>query len=301
MEFYDGAAWYNINTPPIGSTYIQWVNAANPNTIYPNTTWVRTDLQAGEFLRATGGNANVSNAGTPTGTVQTSSFENHTHTISGTVSDPGGTTTSVESNPHTHNWGGWWSTDDSRDYSSGTGNGDGSSNTTSDGDFNWGGIGGTTTTYTTRTGTAAGSHSHTGTTGNALAVSGGLYIPYDDNLSNCAEDLGSASGTPTQCGSGWNGYHTFGNFMGQIGDNCIGHTHNVTTNTVTDHTHNYNLYAHRHFIKQRATGNESAQHTHTVPAHSLNSTLSIGNSSSSSAGTETRPVNQAAVFWRRTL
>jgi hypothetical protein len=297
MEFFDGVAWYNINTPPIGSTYIQWVNAADPASIYPNTTWVRTDLQSGEFLRATGGNANVTNAGTPTGAVQASAFENHTHSLSGTVTDPGGTVTSTESNTHTHNWGGWWSNDDSRSYT-GT-NGDGTANTISDGDFYWGGSSGTTTTYTTRGTTAAGAHSHTGTTGNALAVSGGLYIPYDDNLSNCADDLGSISGTPTQCGSAWNSNHTVGNFMGQIGDNCIGHTHNVTTNTATDHTHNINMYAHRHYIKQRATDTESQTHTHTVPAHALTSTIAIGNASTGSTANETRPVNQAAVFWRR--
>lgn len=37
MEVYNGTCWTNINTPPIGATYIQWSSAADPNTIYPCT------------------------------------------------------------------------------------------------------------------------------------------------------------------------------------------------------------------------------------------------------------------------
>ncbi|HLP50131.1 MAG TPA: hypothetical protein VK154_04565, partial [Chitinophagales bacterium] len=296
MEVFDGTKWLNINTPPIGSTFIQWINAAEPSLIYPNTTWVRTDLQSGEFLRATGGDANVASGGVPTGVIQQDAFENHTHSITGSVNDPG-TTTGTESNGHTHNWGGWWSNDDSRDAANG--NGDGNGNTLSDFGFWWGGPNGTTSTYTNIGTSQAGTHSHTGTTSSSNPFSSSVYIPYDDNLASDAGDL-NADGVATQCGSGWNGDHTFGNFMGRLNDGCMDHNHTLTTSTAPDHTHQIPMYAHRHYIKQRATGDESQTHTHTVPAHALTHSLVVGAVSGGTTAVETRPVNQAAVFWRRT-
>ncbi|MDW8273309.1 MAG: hypothetical protein RMJ53_03655 [Chitinophagales bacterium] len=101
MEVYDGSKWLNINTPPIGSTYIQWFNAADPNVIYPNTTWVRTDLQAGEFIRAPGGAANVAANGNLTGVIQSDALRDHTHTAVANVSGSGILTTS-SAGSHTH-------------------------------------------------------------------------------------------------------------------------------------------------------------------------------------------------------
>ncbi|HLP20439.1 MAG TPA: hypothetical protein VK174_09065, partial [Chitinophagales bacterium] len=297
MEVFDGTKWLNINTPPIGSTFIQWINAAEPALIYPNTTWVRTDLQSGEFLRATGGDANVPSGGVPSGVVQQDAFENHSHTVTGTVSDPG-TTTGTESNGHTHNWGGWWSNDDSREWING--NGDGvNGNTISDNSFWWGGTSGTTAAYTNIATSNAGAHTPTGTVSSANPFSSSVYIPYDDNLASDAGSL-SSGGTATQCGSGWNGDHTFGNFMGRLNDGCMNHNHTVTINPVADHNHLSPMYAHRHWLKQRATGDESQTHTHTVPAHALTNTLAVGTASGGTTAVETRPVNQAAVFWRRT-
>jgi hypothetical protein len=101
MEVYDGTKWLNINTPPIGSTYTQWFNAADPNTIYPNTTWVRTDITNGQFLRAEGGAANVASGGALTGTTQADALANHTHTATGTATGSGVLNTS-SAGAHTH-------------------------------------------------------------------------------------------------------------------------------------------------------------------------------------------------------
>ncbi|MFN0048626.1 MAG: hypothetical protein ACKVOU_05850 [Cytophagales bacterium] len=104
MEVYDGTKWLNINTPPIGSTYIQWANAANPNTIYPNTTWVSSDIENGQFIRARGGNSNVSNVNPLTGTVQDDAMQQHGHGLSGgvTSSGGGGNTTNIVNLAHSH-------------------------------------------------------------------------------------------------------------------------------------------------------------------------------------------------------
>lgn len=101
MEFFDGTRWLNINTPPIGSTYVQWFNAADPNTIYPGTTWVRTDLQNGEFIRATGGAANVAANGALTGMLQADAIKDHNHSATGTAAGSGVLTTSTNG-AHTH-------------------------------------------------------------------------------------------------------------------------------------------------------------------------------------------------------
>lgn len=272
-EVYTGTCWQNINTPPIGATYIQWYNAADPNAIYSCTQWVSTDMQNGEFIRAVGGASNVASAGALTGTVQADQVSDHTHTASGTAAAAGTLTTSTDGN-HSHNWGGNWSNDDSRSYTGD--NGDGNGNTISDGIFWWGGASGTTTDYTNIGFTTSG----------ANPVAGNIYIPYDDNLSSNAKNL-SMNDNPTQCGASWDGRHTVGNFMGRLNDGCMNHSH----------TMNVGMYAHRHWIKTRATTTNGA-HSHTVPDHTHTISVIVGNMTSG-GGTETRPVNVAVVFWRR--
>lgn len=101
MEVYDGSKWLNINTPPIGSTYIQWMNASEPNTIYPGTTWIKSDIQNGEFIRAVGGAANVGASAALTGTLQTDAVKDHMHTATGTAAGAGTLTTS-SAGAHSH-------------------------------------------------------------------------------------------------------------------------------------------------------------------------------------------------------
>ncbi len=212
MEVFDGTKWLNINTPPIGSTYTQWFNAADPNTIYPNTTWVRTDINNGQFLRAEGGAANVASGGALTGTTQADALRDHTHTATATAAGAGALNTN-----------------------------------------------------------SAGAHTHTGTTSGANPVAGNIWIPYDDNLSSDAQNV-TAGDNPSQCGTGWDGRETFGNFMGRLNDNCMNHSHSFTTSSDGAHTHTI------------------ADHTHNVSV-----TVNAGG-----GGTETRPTNVAAIFWRRT-
>ena len=212
VEVYSGTCWQNVNTPPIGSTYVQWFNAADPNTIYPCTQWVSSDIANGEFIRARGGSSNVVVGGALTGTIQTNGVQDHTHTIAGVINGTGVLATSSD-----------------------------------------------------------GSHNHTGSTSGAVTNSPNIWIPYDDNLSSDALNL-SMSDNPSTCGSGWDGRHTAGNFMGRLSDGCMGHIHNITadgahTHTIADHTHTFNL--------------------------------NVGNMNSGSIGTETRPDNVAVVFWRR--
>ncbi|MDW8273744.1 MAG: hypothetical protein RMJ53_05900 [Chitinophagales bacterium] len=78
-EIYTGSCWQNINTPPIGATYIQWFNAADPNTIYPCTQWISTDIQDGQFIRARGGNSNVAANANLTGITQAHAIQQHAH------------------------------------------------------------------------------------------------------------------------------------------------------------------------------------------------------------------------------
>lgn len=272
-EVYTGTCWQNVNTPPIGATYIQWYNASDPNTIYSCTQWVATDLQNGEFIRAVGGASNVASAGSLSGSLQAGMVLDHTHTASGTAAGAGALITSMNGD-HAHNWGGNWSNDDSRQYTSD--NGDGNGNTISDGDFWWGGAPGTTTTYTTLNFTSSGVNPY----------SGNIYIPYDDNLTSNVKNL-SMNDNPTQCGTGWDGRNTVGNFMGRLNDGCMNH----------NHTLGVSFYAHRHWIKTRPTTTTGA-HFHTVPDHTHTLSISVGNMSSG-GGTENRPVNVAVVFWRR--
>jgi hypothetical protein len=211
MEVFTGTCWMYVNTPPIGATYIQWAGAADPNTIYPCTQWVATDMQNGEFIRAVGGNANVSASGSLTGTVQNDAVENHQHSATATVNNSSTLTTSSD-----------------------------------------------------------GSHNHGAQTGNVASYNTSMWIPYDDNLSSST--VNETSNTPSTCGQTWNGEGTVGNFMGQMNSACLNHTHTISTD---------------------------GSHTHTVPAHNHTATVNVGNMSTGTADTETRPVNVAVKFWRR--
>jgi len=211
-EVYTGTCWQNVNTPPIGATYIQWFNAADPNTIYPCTQWVSSDIANGEFIRARGGASNVAAGGVLTGALQASAVQDHAHSIAGVINGAGVLTTSAD-----------------------------------------------------------GSHNHTGNTSQAITNSSNIWIPYDDNLSSDARDL-SMNDNPTTCGTGWDGRHTVGNFMGRLSDGCMGHIHNIVADGV---------------------------HTHTIADHTHTFNLNVGNMTTGSAGAETRPDNVAVVFWRR--
>ena len=298
-EVYTGICWQNVSTPPIGATYIQWFNASDPNTIYPCTVWVASDMENGEFIRARGGASNVA-ANTPlTGVVQTDALEDHTHPFSTPIT-VGPFTTSADGQ-HTHDWGGWWSNDDSRDYTTTNDNGDGNGNTISDAAFWWGGNPGTTgnanSQFFTLTSSNAGSHNHTGSTG-GVNTSTGNWIPYDDNLSSDSQTGGFTGSSATTCGNGWNGQLTAGNFMGQLGDACLAHTHSISTDG--DHNHIVDMYAHRHWIKSRATS-AAGLHTHTIASQTQTISGTTGNvSPGPNVSTETRPENVAVIYWRRT-
>jgi hypothetical protein len=241
MEVYNGTAWLNINTPPIGATYTQWLNAADPNAIYPNTTWTSSDMQNGEFLRATGGAANVAAGGTLTGTLQTDAVQDHNHAAISTANGSGALTTTTDG-AHDHNWGGNWSTDNSGLFDAGSGNGDGNGNTFSDGSLGfWGGTS-TGLNYIASPSFAAGAHSHT------------VNSPL---LSNDV-DRGGA----------------FSNFsLDNISPN--------TTSVDGNHAHNIAYFAHRHWIKSRPTTTTGAHfHTLPDHAHTINvsvTNMSTGN------------------------
>jgi len=298
VEVYTGTCWQNVNTPPIGSTYVQWFNAADPNNVYPCTQWISSDIANGEFIRARGGASNVAAAGALTGTLQANAIQDHSHTIAGVINGSGALTTSSDGG-HTHNWGGNWSNDDSRDYAIATGNGDGNGNTISDNSFWWGGNPATTGNpnpdFTIRTTTVNGSHNHTGSTSGAVTNNNNTWIPYDDNFSSDVKNL-SMNDNPSTCGVGWDGRHTVGNFMGRISDACMGHIHNITADGA--HSHTADFYAHRHYIKMRATTLAGA-HTHTIADHTHTFNFTVGNMNSGNTGNETRPDNVAVVFWRR--
>ena len=102
LEVFNGTCWQNADTPPIGSSYIQWFGCADPNTIYPCTVWISSDIANGEFIRATGG---LSNVATPplTGIVQSFATEDHTHSSSGSIGNSGTLTTTTDGS---HNHGG---------------------------------------------------------------------------------------------------------------------------------------------------------------------------------------------------
>lgn len=102
LEVFNGTCWQNSNTPPIGATYVQWFGAADPNSIYPCTAWISSDIANGEFIRGTGGFSNVA-APPLTGIVQNFATEDHTHNSSGSVGNSAILTTS---NDGSHNHGG---------------------------------------------------------------------------------------------------------------------------------------------------------------------------------------------------
>ncbi|GIV41739.1 MAG: hypothetical protein KatS3mg034_1049 [Vicingaceae bacterium] len=117
VEFFNGTCWMNINTPPIGSTYIQWYNAADPNTLYPCTQWIATDIANGEFIRARGGLSNVASNAPLTGIVQNFATETHQHSATLTINNATGLVTGVAG---AHNHGGF--TGGYNDIGSGCGN-----------------------------------------------------------------------------------------------------------------------------------------------------------------------------------
>jgi hypothetical protein len=297
-EVYTGTCWQNVNTPPIGATYIQWFNAADPNSIYPCTVWVSSDIANGDFIRARGGGANVAAGGALTGIEEADALQDHTHPFSTSIT-VGPFTTSTDG-AHTHNWGGWWSNDDSRDYTTTNGNADGNGNTISDAYFWWGGNPATTgnanSAYFTLTSANAGSHNHGGSA-TTVNSSTGMWIPYDDNLSSDAQNSGFTTSSATTCGNGWNGYMTAGNFMGQLSSSCLAHTHSISYDG--DHNHIVDMYAHRHFLKQRATSSDGA-HSHTIASQTQTISGTSGNVSGARVSTENRPDNVAVIFWRRT-
>ena len=92
-----------------------------------------------------------------------------------------------------------------------------------------------------------------------------MWIPYDDNLSQDAGGIGFGNSDATTCGSTWNSEYTVGNFMGQLNDACLAHTHIITTD---------------------------GQHIHTI-------TITDNGITSGQNGPENRPENVAVVFWRR--
>lgn len=298
MEVFNGTLWLNINTPPIGATYTQWLAAADPNTIYPNTTWISSDIQNGEFLRATGGNANVSAGGLLTGTTQTDGVQDHTHNGSGSANGSGALTT-TNAGTHDHNWGGNWSIDDSRVYTSD--NGDGNGNTLSDGRFWWGGSGATGSTGTdyniVGNTTVNGAHNHTGATttdGNHGHTQGSnsAGVFYSDPLP--AEFNNGLAGGGNFNDAGASGISR-GGFTTSIAGN---HNHTFTTNADGNHSHNLEHFAHRHWIKTRPT-TTAPDHAHTVPDHGHTLSVTVGTMNSGNASTETRPVNVAVKYWRR--
>jgi hypothetical protein len=304
LEFFNGTVWLNVNTPPIGATYIQWFEAARPNTIYPNTQWIETDIIDGSFIRARGGFANVANGGALSGVTQTDGIVDHQHSGSGTTTGSGILTTSSDG-AHMHNWGGWWSVDDSREWING--NGDGvNGNTLSDNVFWWGGNPATVGAYSQGEYSnvnwvidAAGNHNHGGATGGYNDIGSGCgnpkYVPYDDNTQSSTV---SSSNNAISLSCPWNGNATVGNFLGRLGEE-LNHNHVIAADG--NHAHNIRLYAHRHWLKERPTS-LSAVHSHTVPDHTHGLSLTIGSPTFPTGGNvanENRPMNEAVIFWRR--
>lgn len=304
LEFFNGTVWMNVNTPPIGATYIQWYEAADPNVIYPNTTWIATDITDGSFIRARGGLANVANGSPLTGQTQSDALIDHYHAVSGISEGSGPLTTSADG-AHTHQWGGWWSIDDSREWING--NGDGANgNTLSDGAFWWGGNPNTVGAYAqgdySNVGwviDAAGGHDHGGVTGGYNDIGSGCgnpkYVPYDDNTSNSTVS-GTNNAVSLSCP--WNGTPTVGNFLGRLNVE-LNHNHAIATDG--NHGHNMRLYAHRHWIKERST-TQAATHSHSVPDHTHSININTGSPlfpTGGSLSTEVRPRNEAVIFWRR--
>lgn len=212
LEVFNGTCWQNVNTPPVGATYIQWYNAADPNLIYPCTSWIASDIANGEFIRSIGGLSNVSSLPL-TGIVQNFATEDHTH--SGSVNIDNSTTLSTSSD---------------------------------------------------------GSHAHGGASA-GVSTASTAWIPYDDNLTSNTGSAGEfADDNPSTCGNPWDARPTVGNFMGQLNQGCLDHTHLI---------------------------NADGLHSHYIAPHSHTASINVGNVNAGSVATETRPINVAVVFWRR--
>jgi hypothetical protein len=245
-EIYNGTAWLNINTPPIGATYVQWANAANPNTIYPNTTWVSSDMQNGEFIRAQGGNSlNL-------GVVQQDAIQQHGHVLDGRVNG-------LEGPPK--NTGGAIKDGVSTDLNHTHGGGN-----TSFMDRNQ-------THGHTATQSNDGSHAHSITYARPL-INGSHYPVWDERNPGLTENIVT---------------NTDGGHDHQIiiGDTDINHTHTFTTGGTKNTTNGLDI---------------SLDHTHSLTDHSHTNDLSVNDikSGARSDQNETRPVNVAVIFWRRT-
>jgi hypothetical protein len=212
LEVFNGTCWQNSDTPPIGATYIQWYNAADPNTIYPCTVWASSDIANGEFIRSVGGLSNVPTLPL-TGVVQNFATEDHTHTGATTIDNSTSLATSSD-----------------------------------------------------------GSHAHGGAS-SGVSTSSGVWIPYDDNLTSNKGGVGDFPGdNPSTCGNSWDGTPTAGNFLGQLNQACLDHTHVINADGI---------------------------HSHTIDPHNHTASVTVGNINSGSTATETRPSNVAVVFWRR--
>ncbi|MBM4396126.1 MAG: hypothetical protein FJ087_10585, partial [Deltaproteobacteria bacterium] len=86
--------WMNVNTPPIGASFVQWAGVSEPGAIYPCTTWV-SDLQGGEFIRAVGGRSNVAADGTLTGLAQSFATQSFALALTGGIKDAALSTSSA--------------------------------------------------------------------------------------------------------------------------------------------------------------------------------------------------------------
>ena len=121
----------------------------------------------------------------------------------------------------------------------------------------------------------AGNHNHTGVSSSVTNFNQAIWIPYDDNLmDNCENDWGDDNAS--QCGSGWNGKNTSGNFVGKLDDNCLNHTHSIAADG--NHSHNTDILP---FLSANAG---THQHTFTTD---------------NTGGLETRPANMSVVWIMR--
>jgi microcystin-dependent protein len=317
IEFFDGTRWVPIVVPQVpigailpyaggpvpagyrlcdGSTLSRTAFADLFATIGTSwgagdgsTTFHIPDLR-GRFLRGrdagTGNDPDAASrtasaaggaTGNNVGTLQGHALQTHTH---------GGSIGTTDLS-HTHNWGGHWSQDDSREFTND--NGDGNGNTISDNSFWWGGNPATTGNPDSRFArigltNVAGGHSHGGATG-GIATNTPRFYPFDDNMSDNRVNVtfnGGGVCPPT----GWDGRATVGNFMCQgLGD----HTHSIAVDG--DHNHLVDFYAHRHWIRTRATtaalGPNNMNHTHT---------LTVTAPTGANTASETRPTNAAVDY-----
>lgn len=152
--------------------------------------------------------------------------------------------TAGQSATHTHSWGGHWSNDDAKSVTGG--DGDGTQNTYSDGI--WGGIwawgtgGGTGMYYSRQTNSMNQNASHN----HRLVNSGALY-------------MGSTEGGAADWVRSVYGRYAADTYANQW----------YAEGVNTDHSHEYWLPSHRHYIRARNTGNGSGDHTHTITNGSL--------------------------------